>query len=99
MRRRANYGFERWQRETARRAKRESKREQREARAREGNSGPEIGEAPDTAAPAGVWEWFSPSRGRVTTSPPGARPESDPPDDWVLLTTPEPAGNDGPSAG
>jgi hypothetical protein len=33
-----------------------------------------------------MWEWFSPSRGRTVASQPGARPDPDPPDDWVLLT-------------
>jgi len=59
-------------------------------RAESGVTGPEVGEAQDTGAPTGMWEWFSPSRGRTVTSAPKTRPAPDPPDDWVLLTDVEP---------
>ena len=48
------------------------------------------GRAQETGAPTGMWEWFSPSRGRTVTSQPKTRPDPDPPDDWVLLTDVEP---------
>src|SRR5207245_11683261 len=52
--------------------------------------GPEMG-APQEAGPTpGMWEWFSPSRGRTVVSQAGTRPQPDPPDDWVLLTDVEP---------
>ncbi len=86
MSRRGHYGFSRRQKEDARRAKQEAKRQRKTDRVEEGATGPEMGEAPEVGAPEGVWEWFSPSRSRVTTSAPGSRPPSDPPDDWVLLT-------------
>ena len=69
-----------------RQAKQEIKRQRRAERAQSGSSGPEIGEAQDTAAKPGTWEWFSPSRGRTLATPSGTRPESEAPDDWILLT-------------
>lgn len=44
-----------------------------------------------------MWEWFSPSRGRVVSSTVGVRPTSDPPDDWVLMT--EESGDEGADDG
>ena len=82
---RRNYGFERRQRETIRRTRQEAKRE-RKAERTQGEGGPEMGTAPETGAPAGQWEWFSPSRGRVMATAEKQRPVADPPDDWVLLT-------------
>ena len=82
---RRNYGFERRQRETIRRTRQEAKRE-RKAERSGGEGGPEMGTAPESGAPAGQWEWFSPSRGRVMATAEKQRPVGDPPDDWVLLT-------------
>ena len=45
-----------------------------------------MGEAPDTGAPSGMWEWFSPSRTRTVTTLPKTRPEPGEPNDWMLLT-------------
>jgi hypothetical protein len=86
MARRANYGFERRRRADLQRAKQEAKRQRKSERAESGAAGPEMGEAQDVGAAPGTWEWFSPSRSRIMTSAPGARPEADGPDDWVLLT-------------
>ena len=82
---RRNYGFERWQRETVRRTRQEAKRE-RKAERSGSEGGPEMGTAPEIGVPAGQWEWFSPSRGRVAVTPARQRPAGDGPDDWVLLT-------------
>jgi hypothetical protein len=83
---RRNYGFERWQRETVRRTRQEAKRERKAERSGQGEGGPEMGSAPETGTPAGQWEWFSPSRGRVAVTAAQQRPVGDAPDDWVLLT-------------
>jgi len=69
-----------------RRAKQEAKRQRKSDRTEAGATGPEMGEAQDTGAQTGLWEWFSPSRGRMVTSQPNTRPTSDAPDDWILLT-------------
>jgi hypothetical protein len=89
MARQRNYGFERRRKADLQRAKQEAKRQRKADRERTGEAGPEMGEPQDTSAPEGVWEWFSPSRNRTATSPPAGRPASDPPDDWILLTTVE----------
>ena len=82
--RQRNYGFERRRKAEAKRAKQLAKQEKKKG---EGEApGPDMGEAQDSGAPAGMWEWFSPSRTRVVTSAAGARPPADDPDDWVLLT-------------
>lgn len=87
MARRRNYGFERRQKDAIRRTRQEAKRERKAERAAEGGiAGPEMGEAPDTSPPPGQWEWFSPSRGRVVATGEGQHPESEAPDDWVLMT-------------
>ena len=86
MARRGPYRFERRQKEDARRARQEAKRQRKAARSQEGAVGPEMGEAQETGAPPGLWEWFSPSRNRTLTSEAGTRPPTDPPDDWLLLT-------------
>jgi hypothetical protein len=86
MSRRRNYGFERRRRDELRRAKQQAKRERRTERAASGHAGPEMGEPPAPVSPADQWEWFSPSRGRTVPTPPRARPPSDAPDDWILLT-------------
>jgi len=94
---RRNYGFDRRQRETLRKSRQEAKRERKAERASEGGAGPEMGEAQESSAPAGQWEWFSASRGRVVATEPKQRPTVEGPDDWVLLTDigdetpPEPA--------
>lgn len=88
MSRRKNYGFERRRKADVRLAKQEVKRQRKAERAEAGAVGPEMGEAPDTGAQPGVWEWFSPSRSRTLVTEPGARPATEPPDDWVLLTDP-----------
>jgi hypothetical protein len=85
-----HYGFERRRRADLQKAKQEAKRQRKTERADSGLTGPEIGEAQDNGAPAGLWEWFSPSRGRTVTSNPGTRPATDEPDDWTLLTDVEP---------
>ena len=90
MSRGGHYGFERRRRADIQKAKQEAKRQRKSERAESGVTGPEVGEAQDTGAPAGMWEWFSPSRGRTVTSAPKTRPAPDPPDDWVLLTDVEP---------
>ncbi len=88
---RQNYGFERRRRDQLRRAKQEEKRLRKTERTESGETGPEMGEAPESAAPQGVWEWFSPSRSRTVTTATNSRPAPDEPDDWILLTeTPEP---------
>ena len=90
MSRAGHYGFERRRRADIQKAKQEEKRQRKTDREAAGETGPEMGEAQEAAAPAGVWEWFSPSRGRTVTSRPGTRPEPDAPDDWILLTDVEP---------
>jgi hypothetical protein len=83
---RRNYGFDRRQREATRKSRQEAKRERKAERATDGTTGPEMGDAPQTTAPAGQWEWFSASRGRVVATTPRQRPTVEGPDDWVLLT-------------
>jgi len=73
MARRKNYGFERRQKETARKSRQQAKRE--------------MGTAESTGPPPGQWEWFSPSRGRVVTTQAKQRP-AELPDDWIVLTEP-----------
>jgi hypothetical protein len=90
MSRRGHYGFERRRRADLQRAKQEAKRQRKSERAESGTVGPEMGEAQEHGVPAGMWEWFSPSRSRTRTSPAGTRPETDPPDDWILLTDVDP---------
>jgi hypothetical protein len=86
MARRRNYGFERKQREAARVSRLEAKKARKTERDETGQSGPEMGDAQETTAPpAGQWEWFSPSRGRVVITDEGQRPQETP-DDWTLLT-------------
>jgi hypothetical protein len=86
MARRRNYGFERKQREAARVSRLEAKKARKTERDESGQSGPEMGDAQETSAPpAGQWEWFSPSRGRVVITAEGQRPQ-EAPDDWTLLT-------------
>lgn len=86
MARRRNYGFERRQKEAIRQARQDAKRERKAERSDSGEVGPEMGEALDTSAPPGQWEWFSPSRGRVMHTSPEQKPTVDGTDDWVLLT-------------
>jgi hypothetical protein len=86
MSRRGYYGFERRRKEDARRAKQEAKRQRKQERAQSGATGPEMGEAQESGASPGTWEWFSPSRNRTVTSTAGQRPTLGEPDDWVLLT-------------
>lgn len=83
---RQNYGFERRRKDQMRRAKQEEKRQRKTDREAAGETGPEMGEAQEAAAPAGVWEWFSPSRGRTVSVAAGSRPPADGTDDWMLLT-------------
>ncbi len=90
MSRAGHFGFERRRRADLQKAKQEAKRQRKSAREESGTTGPELGEAQDNGAPAGMWEWFSPSRGRTVTSAAKTRPAPDPPDDWVLLTDVEP---------
>ena len=56
-----------------------------------------MGEAQDSGAPQGLWEWFSPSRSRTLTTSPNTRPPAEGVDDWVLLTD-VPPGTDVPPA-
>jgi hypothetical protein len=86
MARRRNYGFDRRQREATQRSRQEAKRARKAERATQGAAGPEMGAAEDAGAPAGQWEWFSPSRGRVMATEPNQRPVADGVDDWQLLT-------------
>jgi hypothetical protein len=83
---RRNYGFERRRREEQRRTRQEAKRDRKADRVDQGAAGPEMGEAQESGPPAGQWEWFSPSRGRVLTTAAKQRPPADAPDDWTLLT-------------
>ena len=83
---RRNYGFDRRQREAVRKSRQEAKQARKAERATDGSTGPEMGDAPETSAPAGQWEWFSASRGRVVATAPKQRPVVEGPDDWVLLT-------------
>jgi len=85
-----HYRFERRRKADLQKARQEAKRQRKSERAESGTTGPEMGEAQDAGTPAGVWEWFSPSRGRTVSSPAGTRPDSSPPDDWTLLTDVEP---------
>ncbi len=85
MARRKNYGFERRQKETARRTRQQAKTERKTEREAQGQSGPEMADIESSAPPAGLWEWFSPSRGRVVTTQPDQHPEGEP-NDWMLLT-------------
>jgi hypothetical protein len=85
--RQRNYGFERRRKAEAKRAKQLAKQERKKG---EGEAtGPDMGEAQETGAPAGMWEWFSPSRSRVVTTDAGTRPPAEGSDDWVLLTEAE----------
>lgn len=86
MARRRNYGFDRRQREATQRSRQEAKRARKAERATQGATGPEMGSAEEAGAPAGQWEWFSPSRGRVIATEPKQRPVADGIDDWQLLT-------------
>jgi hypothetical protein len=86
MARQGFYGFERRRKADQQKAKQEAKRLRRSEREESGVVGPEMGEAPDTGAPTGMWEWFSPSRTRTITTPPKTRPEPGEPNDWMLLT-------------
>lgn len=95
---RRNYGFERRRRQDVQKVRQEAKRLRKAERAESGAAGPEIGEAQDTGAPVGVWEWFSPSRGRTVTSAPNSRPPTEEPDDWVLLTDVPPGADTPPAA-
>ena len=70
---RQNYGFERRRKDQMRRAKQEEKRQRKTDREAAGETGPEMGEAQEAAAPAGMWEWFSPSRGRTVSVGAGTR--------------------------
>jgi hypothetical protein len=88
MAKRRNYGFERRQKETARRSRQEAKRDRKSEREQQGESGPEMGVAAQSGPAPGQWEWFSPSRGRVITTNKGQRPQEEP-DDWTLLTATE----------
>ena len=90
MSRRGHYGFEKRRKADLQRAKQEAKRQRKVERAESGVTGPEIGEAQEAGPPPGMWEWFSPSRGRTVVAEAGARPETDLPDDWVLLTDVKP---------
>lgn len=84
--RRRNYNFERRRREELRKARQAAKQARRTERDASGEAGPEMGEAQDTGAPTGLWEWFSPSRTRTLATAPNTRPPDDPPNDWILLT-------------
>jgi hypothetical protein len=86
MARRRNDGFDRRQREATQRSRQEAKRARKAERATQGAAGPEMGAVEDVGAPAGQWEWFSPSRGRVIATEPNQRPVTDGVDDWQLLT-------------
>lgn len=86
-----NYGFERRRKQDARQAKQETRRQRKASRLQSGVAGPEMGEPQDSGARPETWEWFSPSRGRTIASDVGLRPETDPPDDWVLLTDVDPS--------
>jgi hypothetical protein len=86
MARRRNYGFDRRQREATRKSRQEAKSARKAERATQGEAGPEMGDAADTGAPVGQWEWFSPSRGRVVATEPRQRPSGEGADDWVLMT-------------
>jgi hypothetical protein len=100
--RRKHYGFERRQKEATRRTQQEAKKQRKADRAATGEVGPEMGDPQETGLPAGQWEWFSPSRGRVMTTEAGHRPEAEGPDDWTLLTEPDeepPAGAEAGTAG
>ena len=86
MTRQRHYGFERRQKEATRRSKQEAKRERKADRAAQGEVGPEMGAPQESGIEPGRWEWFSPSRGRVTLTEKGHRPPAESPDDWTLLT-------------
>ena len=86
MTRRKHYGFERRQKEALRKSQQEAKRQRKADRAATGEVGPEMGDPQEMGPPAGQWEWFSPSRGRVMITEAGHRPEAESPDDWTLLT-------------
>jgi hypothetical protein len=97
--RRGHYGFERRRKADIQKAKQEAKRQRKADRAESGSVGPEMGEAQDSGVQPGVWEWFSPSRGRAVTSAIRSRPPADPPDDWILLTDVEPESDGDPRLG
>ncbi|MBI4634762.1 MAG: hypothetical protein HY727_00295 [Candidatus Rokubacteria bacterium] len=96
MSRRRNYGFERRRKEDLRRAKHEAKRQRRTERTEAGEVGPEMGEPQNVGSDPGLWEWFSPSRNRTIASPSGIHLQTEPPDDWILLT--DGAEDPGPAA-
>jgi hypothetical protein len=91
MARRGFYGFERRRRADAQKAKQEAKRARKTERAESGAVGPEMGEAQEIGAQPGMWEWFSPSRGRTVSTPSKQRPDQGAPDDWTLMTDVDPA--------
>lgn len=95
MSRRRNYGFDRKRRDELRRARQELKRGRKALRTTTGEAGPEMGEVQETGPPPGRWEWFSASRGRVTTTRAGETPRDETPNDWVLMSDPgsDPAGD------
>jgi len=95
--RQRNYGFERRRKADAKRAKQAAKLERKKGEGE--GAGPEIAEAQDAGVPAGMWEWFSPSRTRVVTTGPGTRPPAEEPDDWVLLTEVDADGPPAPESG
>lgn len=83
------YRSDKRRKEEARKAQQEAKRQRRLERAASGQSGPEIEELPASDAQAPTeYVWFSPRRNRTLTTPTDARPITDPPDDWILLTGP-----------
>ena len=96
MARRKNYGFERRQKETARKSRQQAKRERKTERDETGVTTTASRSGESTGPPPGQWEWFSPSRGRVVTTQAKQRP-AELPDDWIVLT--EPAEGEGESEG
>jgi hypothetical protein len=85
----AMYRGDRRRKEDQRKAKQEAKRARRAERKESGTSGPEMAE-PETAAVDSPTEyvWFSPSKGRTTTTESASPPAVPGIEDWTLVSEP-----------
>ena len=83
------YRGDRRRKEDARKAKLEAKKVRKAERKETGESGPEMGEAPEALGQGAVeWVWFSPSKGRTFTTSSVEAPKVPGIDDWTLVSGP-----------
>lgn len=82
------YRGDRRRKEDLRKAKQEAKRARKAERRESGATGPEIEDAPAAAAAPTEFVWFSPSKGRTTTTDSAEPPTVDGIDDWTLVSEP-----------